>query len=365
MGDLVKNYSWSTTLIEKIGQLLEEILFPLRVVDLERIDPWFEGVSTHVEFVKNLISMTLTERLYFLEINGDSYFSRIRQVEWNNAVREAAVRLAKLADQGWNENDIRVVIESRLPESIRPFEDLLWSEVSKLCHFATTRDGERKLVGYGKGAREMLRLILTESDKPLHRTEIAARAKFIYGCAQKPLYITNQLINVGLLFGPGTYGLPQHNPLTEHEMIRLCHEVEHIMRSSSSSKQWNTTELIGRMPVDFKDGFKELNKYLLNIALSTSSKFQYLGRMTWSLRRQDSAEVSRIKIHQTVVDILTEAGRPLKTFQILERLTEVRGVSEYFQIHPFDPIVRLGPGYWGLKGRDAPLAFELGPNWKK
>ena len=65
--------------------------------------------------------------------------------------------------------------------------------------------------------------------------------------------------------------------------------------------------------------------------------------MTWAETRQDTDDRTRIEIHQAVVAIVKAAGRPLSTGEIKERLTAVRGVSEFFQVFAVAPLVQVRP----------------------
>ena len=46
----------------------------------------------------------------------------------------------------------------------------------------------------------------------------------------------------------------------------------------------------------------------------------------------------------------------MTTAEVRARLAAVRGVNQTFQIFPSDPLVRIGPGLWGLLYRDVDLA---------
>jgi len=70
--------------------------------------------------------------------------------------------------------------------------------------------------------------------------------------------------------------------------------------------------------------------------------------MTWIAAAADTDDQSRIDVHQAVVAIVQAAGHPLSTGEIKERLTAVRGVNEFFQIFPIDPLIRVQPGRWGI-----------------
>ena len=56
-----------------------------------------------------------------------------------------------------------------------------------------------------------------------------------------------------------------------------------------------------------------------------------LGRMIW--KEVDAGdEVSCIDVRQAIISLLQQAGRPLQTDEIRQRLVAFRGVNEYFQI---------------------------------
>ena len=105
-------------------------------------------------------------------------------------------------------------------------------------------------------------------------------------------------------------------------------------------------------------GFDGLGKYVLDIALAGSSMLRPLGKMTWIAVAADTDDQLRIDVHRAVVAIVQAAGRPLSTSEIKERLTAVRGVNEFFQIFPIDPLIRVQPGRWGINDRDVPIPRE-------
>jgi len=89
-----------------------------------------------------------------------------------------------------------------------------------------------------------------------------------------------------------------------------------------------------------------------------SSMLRSLGKMTWIAAGAGTDDQSRIDVHQAVVAIVQSAGYPLSTSEIKERLTAVRGVNDFFQISPVDPLIRVQPGLWGINDRDVPFSRE-------
>ena len=135
-------------------------------------------------------------------------------------------------------------------------------------------------------------------------------------------------------------------------MLRICAEAENLVCSKQNDRQWHTSEILAELRKKLGEGFEELDKYLLGIALANSKKLRPLRKMVWTTASEDTIDQTRIDIHQAVLAIVKAAGRPLSTSEIKKRLTEVRGVSEFFQIFPSGPLIRLQPGVWGISGRD-------------
>lgn len=49
----------------------------------------------------------------------------------------------------------------------------------------------------------------------------------------------------------------------------------------------------------------------------------------------------------------------MTTSVIRQKLEGERGVNSYFQIHPEPPLLKIGPGVWGLLGRDASVESTM------
>jgi hypothetical protein len=118
-------------------------------------------------------------------------------------------------------------------------------------------------------------------------------------------------------------------------------------------RQWHVSELLDALTANGDDIPEAVDKYVLNILLSRSTQFQNMGRMVWSLKASHSVDArGRIDLRDACVHVLQEAGRPLHSREIKERIGRLRGTSEFFFIQPSDKIARVGPNYWGLIERD-------------
>lgn len=354
----IRESSWDDILEQKISRLLIGRSFPLPVAGVEAIDAWFEGVSSHRVFFRNLVQAICGDRIHMVHIDGLYYFSLMTQEFWERTVSEASALLSSGAGQEWSEDYARSLVHGLLPDTAKEFGALLWDKSSRFCHFSTDPDGSRVLTSYGRGADQLVEAILAESDRPLHYTEIADRANLREERNLDTRRAQSAASNVGFLFARGTYGLARHVPLSDEQMSQVRTEAEDIVCSEAPGRQWHSSEILSEISERMDGGCDGLDKYVLDIALAGSSMLRPLGKMTWIAAGADTHDQTRIDVHQAVVAIVRSAGRPLSTSEIKERLTAVRGVNEFFQISPIDPLIRVRPGVWGINDRDVPISRE-------
>lgn len=354
----IRESSWDDILEQKISRLLIGRSFPLPVAGVEALDAWFEGVSSNRVFFRNLVRTVCDDRIHMVHINGLYYFSLMTEEIWERTVSEASALLSSGAGREWSEDYARSLVHELLPDTAKEFGTLLWERASRLCHFSAAQNGARILTSYGRGADQLVEAILTESDTPLHYTEIAERARLGKGKSLDVKRAHSAASNVGYLFARGTYGLARHVPLSDEQMSQVRTEAEDIVCSEAPSRQWHTSEILSELSERMDGRFESLSKYVLDIALAESSMLRPLGKMTWIAAAADTDDQSRVDVHRAVVAIVQAAGHPLSTSEIKERLTAVRGVNEFFQISPIDPLIRVEPGRWGINDRDVPISRE-------
>ena len=355
----IRESSWDDVLEQKISRLLVGRSFPLPVAGVEAIDTWFEGVSSNRAFFRNLVQAVCNDRIHMFRIDGLYYLSLMTEEIWERTVSEASALLSSGAGQEWSEDYARSLVQGLLPDTAKEFGTLLWEKSSRLCHFSSAQDGSRILTSYGRGADQLVEAILAESESPLHYTEIAERASLRQGRSMDPRRAHSAASNVGFLFARGTYGLAQHVPLSDEKMLHICTEAEDIVCSEVLVRQWHTAEIHSELSERLLEGYSGMDKYVINIALEKSKILRPLGKMIWTVAGEETNDQARIHIHQAVIEIVKAAGRPLSTSEIKERLTAVRGVSEFFMISPVDPLIRVEPGVWGINDRDVPLSREV------
>jgi hypothetical protein len=327
---------------------------PLFLSGLSAIDPWFKGADQLVHPLQEVSDHIRHLRFHILTWNDLPVISAISQAQLNESIEKAKSILMAIAEQNLREKDALKQASDVLIGKGEDMREALLEEVSKSCIWSALPDGTRIFTGFGNSANALVSNLLRTSDTPLHIDQIQQRLSAYSAYKEASArYIQKAASEVGILYGRGTYGLMKHCPLNPSQMLAICAEVEDIIFGGSSSKQWHSNELYEKLLNRGFDYGGKLTKYIINIALSNSTNLVYLRRMIWGVRGEwnENAD-ARIDVKQAIVSLLEEEGKPMSTAQIRSRLIEGRGLNTYFQIWASSPLVRLGPGLWGLEGRD-------------
>ena len=342
-------------LTEKLDALLRGREFPLPLLGVEAVDKWFAGVAEWPDAVRYILTNFCEDRIGIIQIDGVDYFGFLQQTEWETALSEARPILSYGAGEKWTEEHSRAVIGPLIKEDAREFRGLFYEKAAEHCHFAEDDKGHRVLVAYGRGAEQVVEAVLSDTERPLHYTEIAKRASVRQGQPIDVRRAHNAAATVGILLAPGTYGLERHINCSTGNSNLIREEAESVVLHGPKGRQWHSAEIfLALLERDIPD--VPLDKYRLDFLMRGSKALQCLGRMTWVEARQGVAPASdRIDIRQAIISVVQEAGRPLKTDEIHQRLVALRGVNETFQIGAVDPLIRLDTGLWGLNDRDLPI----------
>ena len=276
------NSCWAD-FMKEVKELLNEKNSPLSLAGAETVNPKYRGLSNHSQFFGNLINAT-DSNINILKVNNISYFCTINESVWDAAVKEAKIFLSEVANKGFSEAEVRLLIQGFLPEGARQLESLLWDQASRLCGFSDI-NGISMLVSYGRGAESIIKTILAESDTPLHYKEVAEHA-LLKGKNLNIRTVFGALQNAGLLFSVGTYGHAKHIPLSDEQIFYICETAERIVCAESPAKQWHVSEILHKLSTQSSRTFPELNKYLLSIILAKSKILTSLGRRIWVVKKQ-------------------------------------------------------------------------------
>lgn len=355
---------WMHGLESKLDKLLDGRDDPLPFSGLSILDAWFCGIEQMREPFNYLLEhqRILNHHFSLLQANGQLFVSRLSQDEWNQTVKQAMRLLEDGVNHGWSLSEARRRVEDLLGLRGRELRSELWVAAKRFAHFSSPHtDGEPVLVSYGRSTEALVEAVLSESDRPLHYSEIPQRVAERYG---KDIDVRQAQVAVGhsatgkttLLYGRGIYGLLKHCPLNNQERELAREEALDVISQGASDHQWSCAELMDILNERGLDFDGRLNGYTLNISLRDSSEINYLGRNLWVQSGTASSEAShRMYIRQAVTSLLMQAGKPISTSEIKEALRKDRGIGYTFQIVPTGSIISVGTGLWGLIERDLPL----------
>jgi len=350
-----RNAFWKI-LKEKISQHLDDRTFPLLLNGISALDPWFKGVEELKVPLKEVFNHVLNDEFSILDLDEMPVLTRLQLKQWERAVNTGKALLRGMVEQHVSEDYARLQIGALLIDRGKELRDELWAAVRPFALWAASPDGKSTLVGYGRSAEMVVVAVLQSAGHPLHYEEIYQRSKLISDKEHDERPIHHAAQSVALLFNRGTYGLLSHCPLTPKELALIEAEVEDIAGGADSTKQWHTSELLDELLERGLDFDGKITKYIINIALRNSKTFSNMRRMVWGYKDAWKATAaSRLDMRQAIMALLEEAGRPLSTLEIRERLEGERGLNNHFQIHPQGNLIRMGTGLWGLADRDVKL----------
>jgi hypothetical protein len=340
----------------KISQHLDDRTSPLLLNGISALDPWFKGVDELKVPLKEVFNHVLNDEFSILDLDEMPVLTRLPLKQWERAVSTGKALLRGMVEQHVSEDYARLQIGALLTDRGKELRDELWAAVRPFALLAVSPDGKSMLVGYGRSAEMIVLAVLQSAGQPLHYEEIYRRAKLISDKEYDERRIHNASQCAAVLYNRGTYGLLSHCPLTPKELALIEAEVEDIAGGADPSKQWHTSELLDELLERGFDFEGKLTKYIINIALTNSKTFSNMRRMIWGYKEAwQATAASRLDMRQAVMSLLEEAGRPLSTLEIRERLEGDRGVNDHFQIHPQGNLIRMGTGLWGLADRDVKL----------
>lgn len=352
---IIRFERWDDLLTTKVQALLSDRNYPLPVLGLEVVDGWFIGLSDEVEALRYTLANFCEGRVSIVQIGGVEYIGFLTQGEWQSALAEAQQTLMYASANGLPETELRRLLAPIIPEKSREFRPLLWEEATRHCHFSVNEHGDRILVSHGRGVEHAVQAILFDAERPLHYTEVAER---VSERLKRPVEVRrahNAAATVGILMGRGIFGAEKHLGLTAAQIANVAEEASSIILNGPEGKQWHAAEVLAVL-TERSLALETLDKYAVDYCLRSGNGLQGLGRMAWRAVADAVQSSHRLEMRQAIEAVLMEAGKPLSTAELRQRLVALRGVNDIFQFSTADPLIRLGPGLWGLNDRDVPIA---------
>ena len=340
---------------QKIIRLSNETDFPLSLDRIETTDPWFSDIHSHQKFLKNLINAMKEHNIRVIKIGDKYYLSSIEQPVWQRTVEAAKALLSSSVDKGWSENETFLNVQRLLPDSAQKFKNLLWDYISDLCYFKINRDGTRTLVDYGIGLPRTIKVILSESDSPMHHREIIKAIKHRLRLNLTPSQVCPAASSISFSFRKGVYGLDKHIPFSDVQIADICREAEAIVYANKIKKHWHCFEILSEFSGQADQSYNQLDIHLLNIVLSKSKRLTSLNRMVWMATKDYKKGEKRVDRVQAIIAIIKEAGHPLTLNEIKERLYKVAGINKILFIPKHPSLVRVAPNTWDVNDKDRRL----------
>ena len=347
---LVRREIWDDVLAEKLKLILADREFPLPLIGAEAIDPWFSGVAAHRNAFQYLIKNMCNAPVHLVEIDCIEYLSFLSPDTWREMVATSRQLLASGVEKRWTETDCKNYVKLLVPDDAGEFGSLLWEVSSRWCHFALA-SGESTLISYGQGVDQVIEAVLEESAAPMHYSEIAEHAAKRLGRNLDERRVHSAAAEVGYLFGSGIYGMLRHMLVTRDVWESLAEEASQIVMEGPANRQWHSSELVFHLAERGVDVPNEFDKYQLDIALKKMGQISSLGRMVWT-SGDASTESARLDIHQALIAILQNAGGPLSTAELRQRVVALRGINEGMEFQVKEPLIKLNSQLWALNDRD-------------
>jgi len=350
---LEKRYFFPMLIGLKIARLFKARTSPLYLDAIHEEDPWFVGFSNETGKLSTLIRAF--SDWYTFEVDNRMIVSAIGEDEFDNLKRKALESLRNSDLMVLKESEVAAILRNLGVEASAPeLGDVLSTVLREQLHFTSPTDASEPLLsGVGWGVRHTVIALLNEAEQPLHYSELTRRCSVRLGREVEERRVHSVLITDNAqYYGRGTYGTAKHFPFGPELKDEVRSEVENIILSGPPGRQWHATELVDLLGDRRPDLPEQVDKYIVNIILESSSQLESLGRFVWigAVRAHGTRE--RIELRNLCSAILKDSGRPMRTESIREEIEKIRGTGEFFIIGANEEVARVRPGVWGLVERD-------------
>jgi Bacterial RNA polymerase, alpha chain C terminal domain/Sigma-70, region 4 len=357
----IRHHPFWKDLSSRLNTYLTDRTSPLLLNGISAIDPWFKGAEKLKTALQEVFKHILHHEFSVLNLEETPVISHLQLSRWEDAINKGKALLREMVAEKVSEDYAKGQVGALISGRGEELRDELWATVRSFALWATKPDGAIILAGYGRTAEAVVTAVLESAGHPLHYEEIYRRSKLISDKEHIERALHNAASNVAVLYNRGTYGLLSHCPLNTEELALIEAEVEDITAGADPTKQWHNSELLDELLERGFDFDGKLTKYIINIALHNSQSLVNMRRMVWGYKDSwQASAASRLDMRQAVMALLEEAGHPLSTLEIRQRLEGDRGLNNHFQIHPLGNLIRLGTGLWGLADRDVKVGDPNG-----
>lgn len=334
---------------ERLDRIRDGMVIPLLVQNLPNYDSWFNGVEDKPWLVDNFFGIfgVGTYKVHkFDNLNivslGDSGFL------------ETIIRATKDFIKGSVESGInRAVVRKRVSDFVSATTpeliEFIFAESVKNARFIGEPPNDI-LVSYGLGIDSSISAILHNSATPLRVEQVTLKLQSEFGQVSGVNQVRNACASMCFLYAPSTFGFRRHLGLSDEEITSIADYAVDLLEAGSKGRQWHSSEIFAEIP-EFQTEFTiPLNQYTLGICLELSGKFNSLGRMVYVIKDEinGGSKTKRIEFSQFIEAVLDRSPIPMKVDDIIQQISNDRGLSSFSQILPLGRVVSTGRSTWGL-----------------
>lgn len=333
--------------------------------EIETLDDWFFGIQDNESVVDFILSrLSKSDKVHFViksklfethskiaKSKGQEryYLSRLPAEDLLLISKECSLDFESAIKKNLLHDELQSAIRKRLPSGIPGAFDVLYEKCTKATRYANLKNEQHCQASNATDAAIIRILESAHAPMTWNQIEKLLEPEIIVSTS----YFKARLSSLAIKFGRNSYGLMTHCPLPLDELNQIKVVIEEFIAPQSVERQWHSQDFLEVCEVKGIFFSIQLDIYLVNMALLSSSMLQPLGRLVWARKdAQGLSEKRRVGLQRAMVLLLEKSGGPLSTEEIKRQIKEIRGVGHFFQVFPVGRIVQVGKGMWDLNDRN-------------
>ncbi len=335
---------------------------PLQLNKIPDVDDRFSGSEnvTHVihsliEAVQRFAAFPLDDPLkltWFEDIENpgkkQKYLCYVDELEISNISRIIKDTLKTFENIPLR--DAKLHLEELMLEKQTKFFNYFWDRALSRCLIEENEYGDKILIKFS--GKSMITLGVEYIVNWLENNKVAVRReKFQELLKEADINISiNSIFNVLLddtrvfTYKHGLWAAFKNIEFNENDRDLLV-SIGNSFIIDNKSNQFHSQQVIDRIRDKF-NMVTNLSEFEVTAILKRYGDFFYIGRNIFSGSEKAAGE--RILIHDSIVGVLEEAGRPLHHSDIMREVSKYRYVDKKMQIQEKQPIIKVGRNIFGL-----------------
>jgi hypothetical protein len=334
---------------ERLDRIRDGMEIPLLVQNLSNYDSWFNGIEDRPWLIDNFFGIFGVGTYRVHKFDNLSIVSLGDSGFLDTIIRTTRDFVKNSVKDGISRAVVRKRVSDFVSATTPELIEFIFAESVKNARFIGEPPND-KLVSYGLGIDSSVAAILHSSDVPLRVEQVTLKMKNEFGQVSGVNQVRNSCASMCFLYAPSTFGFRKHLELSDEEIASVAEYAVDLLEAGTKGRQWHSREILAEIP-EFQTEFSlPLNQYTLGICLELSGKFNCLGRMVYSLRDEHNSgsKTKRIEFSQFIEAVLDRSPTPMKSDEIIQQVSNDRGLSSFSQILPLGRIVSTDRSTWGL-----------------